>query len=69
MENVASFTQATSVEAVFKASPNVGSVFIKYKTDCVGCFLARFCTLAEVADVYELDLQSFLNDLQRAYQQ
>ena len=64
MENVGSFSQTTSVEAVFKAAPNVGSVFIKHKTDCVGCFLARFCTLGEVANIYDLDLQSLLDDLQ-----
>jgi len=67
MENVTSFTQTTTVEAVFKAAPNVGTVFIKHKTDCVGCFLARFCTLGEVADVYELDLQALLDDLQRSH--
>jgi hybrid cluster-associated redox disulfide protein len=51
------------VEEVFRNSPDATRVFIKYHTDCVGCRLARFCTLEEVAKVYELDLDFFLNEL------
>ncbi len=69
MTDVNLFTQATTVATVFDAIPNAGGIFIKHKTDCVGCFLARFCTLAEVADTYELDLQSLLNDLQQEIKQ
>jgi hybrid cluster-associated redox disulfide protein len=59
------FNQTTTVEAVFKTLPGTSHVFIKYKLGCVGCYLARFCTLEEVAKVYELDLELFLNKLER----
>lgn len=56
---------ATTVEEVFQNVPQAGLIFTEYHTDCVGCRLARFCTLAEVANVYEINLLSFLDDLQQ----
>src|SRR5688500_10352366 len=51
-------TSMTTVEEVLRALPEAGQIFIKHHTDCVGCRLARFCTLAEVAEVYEIHLLS-----------
>ena len=46
----------TTVAAVLNACPQAGHVFIALGTDCVGCYLARFCTLKEVAGHYDLSL-------------
>lgn len=35
---------------------------------CVGCLMARFETLADVAAAYGLQLPQFLNELQRTLQ-
>ena len=56
-------TPATTVEEVFQNIPEAGQIFIAYHTDCVGCRLTRFCTLAEVAEIYQINLQSLLDDL------
>jgi hypothetical protein len=55
----------TTVEEVFQYLPQATQVFIHYQTDCVGCRLARFCTLENVADIYTIDLSSFLGALQQ----
>ncbi len=58
-------TPKTTVEEVFRHLPQASRVFINYQTDCIGCPLARFCTLDEVAGVYEINLQTFLNELRQ----
>jgi len=44
---------------------HVAKVFIRNKTACVGCSLARFCTLADVAKTYELSSHDFMNEIQQ----
>ena len=56
---------ATTVEDALHEQPGAVAVFMKYRTGCVGCRLARFCTVADVAIIYDLGLQSFLYDLRR----
>lgn len=58
-------TPATTADEVLRAQPNTAPVFIKYRTDCVGCRMTRFCTLSEVAKTYQIDLQSLLEDLEK----
>jgi hypothetical protein len=58
-------TPTTTVEEVFQNLPEAGRIFIVYHTGCIGCRLARFCTLAEVANIYQINLLSFLDDLQQ----
>jgi hybrid cluster-associated redox disulfide protein len=53
---------------VMKAYPQVASVFLELKTDCVGCHLDKFCTLSEVAAAYELPLEQLLHQLREAIQ-
>lgn len=44
----------------------MAEVFIGHHTACVGCYLARFCTLSDVARTYSLPLDVLLDELQRA---
>jgi hybrid cluster-associated redox disulfide protein len=55
-----------SVQDVLKRWPQAAHVFLSFKTACVGCYLARFCTLAEVATVHTLDLHSILRNLKES---
>ena len=56
------------VADVLKHWPQTISVFQKYKMGCVGCVMAPFETLAEVAVIYHLSLLDFLEDLRIAIQ-
>jgi hybrid cluster-associated redox disulfide protein len=61
--------ETTTVEEVFQNLPGASHIFMKkHHTGCVGCRLARFCTLEEVANIYEINLQSLLNDLEQSAQ-
>lgn len=46
--------------------PATISVFMRYGTACVGCVMAPFETLDEVASIYRLDRAQLLRDLTEA---
>jgi hybrid cluster-associated redox disulfide protein len=52
-----------TVDETLQQKPENSFVFIKYRTQCVGCFLQRFCTIKDVVEIYQLDLEKFLKDL------
>jgi hybrid cluster-associated redox disulfide protein len=57
-----------TVEKAFASFPGAAGVFLAFRTGCVGCPLARFCTLEDVARVYELPLQDLLGKLRGTLQ-
>lgn len=57
-----------SVQEVLNEWPQSADVFTEFKTACIGCYLARFCTLKEVAATYDLQAQTFLRKLMEAIQ-
>lgn len=58
----------TTVDEALASLPGALGVFQALQTGCVGCFLARFCSLTYVAQVYGLDLQDFLDKLRTSNQ-
>jgi len=54
-----------TVEDVLKTWPSAYSVFLNGKSECIGCFLQKFCTLREAADVYKVTPQEFMEELER----
>jgi hypothetical protein len=58
----------TTVEEVFSACPDLYTVFLRDKAECIGCFLQKFCTLREVAEAYRVPLEGFLAELERHVQ-
>lgn len=61
---VCRFPQAqTTVEETLARLPGAMTVFQTLQTGCVGCFLARFCSLEYVTQVYGLELEEFLDKL------
>ena len=53
----------TSVENFLKSTPKAVRFFIDRHTACVGCGFARFCTLKDVINTYQLDEKLFLEEL------
>ncbi len=45
--------------------PQTTQIFINHRLACVGCSLSRFELLADVATVYNLDLEHFLQELRQ----
>lgn len=52
----------TSVEDVLKSTPKAVRFFLDWRTDCVGCGFARFCTLRDVINTYKIDEEKFLEE-------
>jgi len=55
---------SSTVDDVLRQVPGAAHVFIASHTDCIGCSLARFCTLEEVSQHYSLDLTQLIDNLQ-----
>ena len=60
--NVLAIAEIT-VADLLKSNPAAVSFFIHQQTACVGCYLAKFCTLEDVINTYQLSQQSFLEEL------
>ncbi len=45
--------------------PQTISIFMRHRMACVGCAMAPFETLAEVAAIYNIDLNCFLTELEQ----
>ena len=55
----------TTVSEALASSRQLASVFNAHKTACVGCPLARFCALHDVAANYGMPLESLLAELRQ----
>jgi hybrid cluster-associated redox disulfide protein len=55
-----------TVADVLQNSTEVARVFISRKTACVGCYMARFCSVRDVAATYELNLEQFRQEISQA---
>jgi hybrid cluster-associated redox disulfide protein len=58
-----------TVDEVLACWPQTIPVFIHHRMTCVGCAMAPFETLAEVARIYNLGLDSFLGELEQSIRQ
>ncbi len=65
MENPLFSPETTVLEALGETR-QCARVFTAHHTACVGCYLARFCTVADVARTYRLSEHAFLDELQQA---
>lgn len=54
-----------TVNEVLDRSPGSAATFVRLRTACVGCMLARFCTLADVCAAYGIPLPTLLSALDR----
>jgi hypothetical protein len=52
-----------TVQRVLNEYPDTARIFIQMKTDCIGCLLARFCTVREVEQDFHLAPGDLLNPL------
>lgn len=55
-----------TVEEFLRQRPNAVPVFIRHRMVCLGCWMSRFDTLADVAWNYNLDTEQFLRELSEA---
>lgn len=53
----------STVDETLRRRPETSHVFLKYQTQCVGCYMQKFCTIKDVAEVYQVNLDEFLKNL------
>jgi hybrid cluster-associated redox disulfide protein len=58
-----------TVDEILACWPQTIPVFIHHRMACVGCAMAPFETLAEVATIYKLDPDGFLRELEQSIRQ
>ena len=64
MDHHARLATASIVCDVMARWPQTIEVFLYHRMACVGCAMARFCTLSEATHAYQLDCASFLHELE-----
>jgi len=62
---VGTIRRTLTVAQVTGSWPTTAAAFARHGMACVGCAMARFDTLAEVAATYRLDLPEWLEELSR----
>jgi hybrid cluster-associated redox disulfide protein len=60
------FDATLTVDEVMRRWPQTLPVFVRLKLNCVGCDMAPFETLADVAKTYGLALGELLTQLEQA---
>ena len=59
----------TLIADLLSASPHVASLLLELRVDCIGCYMNRFCTLEDLCNQYDLDLDQVLSRIrERLYQ-
>ena len=53
----------TTIADLLKNWPSVMPFFIQNRLPCIGCEMARFETLEDLAKIYHLDLEIFLHEI------
>ena len=55
-----------TIERVLAEHPTTVAVLLAHRLACVGCSMARFCTLEDAITIYRLRHEQLLEDLQQA---
>jgi hybrid cluster-associated redox disulfide protein len=55
----------TAVDEAINQHPEVADLFVRHRMICVGCAIARFHTVRDVAVMYQLDPDTLLHELQQ----
>jgi hybrid cluster-associated redox disulfide protein len=59
-------TYDLTVSEILQRWPQTAVVFLRHRMACVGCAIAPFETLSEVTDIYQVNLDEFLQELEDA---
>jgi hybrid cluster-associated redox disulfide protein len=53
----------TSIEEALNRHPGLAHLFVRHRMICVGCAIARFHTVRDVALMYQLDPERLLSEM------
>ena len=52
-----------TVDETLRQKSETSRVFVKHRMQCVGCYMQKFCTIKDVAEIYQVNLNEFLKSL------
>lgn len=63
METKVQIESHWTVDETLRKRPETSRFFIRNQMQCVGCYMQKFCTIKNVAEIHQKDLDKFLRDL------
>lgn len=63
MEKKVQIESHWTVDETLKKRLKTSRVFLRNQMQCVGCYMQKFCTIKDVAEIYRAELEKFLKDL------
>ena len=54
----------TLIADLLAAIPLMDPLFLELRVDCLGCSLNKFCTLEDLCEQYQLELETVINLIQ-----
>jgi hybrid cluster-associated redox disulfide protein len=63
METKVQIESHWTVDETLRKGVEISRFFIRNQMHCVGCYMQKFCTLKDAAEIYHMQLETFLKDL------
>jgi hybrid cluster-associated redox disulfide protein len=63
METKVQIESHWTVDETLRKRLEISRFFIRNQMQCVGCYMQKFCTIKDVAEIYHMELEKFLKDL------
>jgi hybrid cluster-associated redox disulfide protein len=63
METKVQIESHWTVDETLRKRLEISRFFIRNQMQCVGCYMQKFCTIKDVAQIYQKELNKFLKDL------
>ena len=57
-----------TISEIFDRWPEIIPIFLNRRMACVGCSLADFMTLEDALEIYHLNMESFIEEIENAIQ-
>jgi len=54
----------TLVADLLASTPLMAPLFVELRVDCIGCSMNKFCTLEDLCDQYQLELETVISMIQ-----
>ena len=54
----------TLIAEILASTPLIAHLFVELRVDCLGCSMNKFCTLEDLSNQYQLELETVINLIQ-----
>jgi hypothetical protein len=61
----ATLSPLTLVADLLAATPLMAPLFVELRVDCLGCSMSKYCTLEDLCEQYQLELEAVISLIQK----